>query len=39
MRGRKGEADDERVSAWVSTPEYIEGSERVFEMQRRNQAR
>ena len=30
-------ADDEQVNAWVSTPEYVEGSERVFEMQRRNQ--
>jgi hypothetical protein len=29
-------ADDNEVNAWVSTPEYIEGSERVFEMQRRN---
>jgi len=29
-------ADDDKVNAWVSTPEYIEGSERVFEMQRRN---
>jgi hypothetical protein len=30
-------ASDSEVSAWVSTPEYVEGSERVFEMQRRNQ--
>ena len=30
-------ASDEEVSAWVSTPEYAEGSERVLEMQRRNQ--
>lgn len=29
-------ADDDRVTAWVSTPQYIEGSERVLEMQRRN---
>ncbi len=29
-------ADDNRVNEWVSTPEYIEGSERVLEMQRRN---
>ncbi len=29
-------ADDDQVNAWVSTPEYIEGSERVLEMQRRN---
>ncbi len=29
-------AGDEEVSAWVSTPEYAEGSERVLEMQRRN---
>ena len=28
--------DDDAVTAWVSTPEYIEGSKRVFEMQRRN---
>src|SRR5262245_19834294 len=29
-------ADDDAVAAWVSTPEYVEGSERVLEMQRRN---
>ncbi len=29
-------ADDDQVNAWVSTPEYIEGSERVLEMQQRN---
>ena len=29
-------ASEERVMAWVSTPEYVEGSERVMEMQRRN---
>ena len=29
-------ADDAQVMAWVSTPEYVEGSERVLEMQRRN---
>ncbi len=30
-------ASDARVMAWVSTPEYVQGSERVMEMQRRNQ--
>jgi hypothetical protein len=30
-------ADDARVMAWVSTPAYAEGAERVLEMQRRNQ--
>jgi hypothetical protein len=29
-------ADDDLVSSWMSTPEFVEGSERVFEMQRRN---
>lgn len=29
-------ADDTRVTAWVSTPEYVEGAEHVLEMQRRN---
>lgn len=29
-------ADEERVMAWVTTPEYVEGSEHVLEMQRRN---
>jgi hypothetical protein len=29
-------ADEERVMEWVTTPEYVEGSERVLEMQRRN---
>ena len=29
-------ANEDQVMAWVSTPEYIEGSERVLEMQRRN---
>jgi hypothetical protein len=29
-------ADEERVMKWVTTPEYVEGSERVLEMQRRN---
>lgn len=29
-------ASDDDVTAWVTTPEYVEGSERVFEMQRRN---
>jgi hypothetical protein len=28
--------DEDRVMTWVSTPEYLEGSERVLEMQRRN---
>jgi len=27
---------EDQVMAWVSTPEYVEGSERVMEMQRRN---
>ncbi len=27
---------EDQVMDWVSTPEYIEGSERVMEMQRRN---
>jgi hypothetical protein len=31
-------ADDDRVMAWMSTPEYAEGSERVLEMQRRNRS-
>lgn len=30
-------ADEDTVMAWISTPEYLEGSERVLEMQRRNQ--
>jgi len=29
-------ASEEDVAAWVSTPEYLDGSERVLEMQRRN---
>lgn len=29
-------ASEDQVMAWVSTPEYLEGSERVLEMQRRN---
>lgn len=29
-------ASEEQVMAWVSTPEYEEGSEHVLEMQRRN---
>jgi hypothetical protein len=29
-------ADEGRVLAWMSTPEYQEGAERVLEMQRRN---
>lgn len=29
-------ASEEDVAAWVTTPEYIDGSERVLEMQRRN---
>lgn len=29
-------ASEDDVTAWVTTPEYLEGSERVFEMQRRN---
>jgi hypothetical protein len=29
-------ASEERVMEWVTTPEYVEGSERVLEMQRRN---
>lgn len=32
-------ASDEQVMAWMSTPEYVEGSERVLEMQRRNRTR
>jgi hypothetical protein len=31
--------DEERIMAWVSTPEYAKGSERVLEMQRRNRPR
>ncbi len=30
-------ASEDQVMAWVSTPEYVEGSEHVLEMQRRNQ--
>ena len=30
---------EDRVMAWMSTPGYIEGSERVFEMQRLNARR
>lgn len=37
MPNRIEPADEDQVNAWVSTPEYVEGSERVFEMQRRNQ--
>ena len=29
-------ASEDQVMAWVSTPEYVEGSERIMEMQRRN---
>lgn len=29
-------ASEDQVMAWVSTPEYVEGSEHVLEMQRRN---
>jgi hypothetical protein len=29
-------ASEEQVMEWVSTPEYVEGSERVLEMQQRN---
>ena len=29
-------ANEDQVMTWVSTPEYIEGSERVLEMQHRN---
>jgi hypothetical protein len=29
-------ATEDQVMRWMSTPEYIEGSERVLEMQRRN---
>lgn len=29
-------ASAEQVNTWMSTPEYVEGSEHVFEMQRRN---
>jgi hypothetical protein len=29
--------DEDTVMAWVSTPKYLEGSEHVLEMQRRNQ--
>ena len=29
-------AGEDDVMAWVTTPEYLEGSERVLEMQRRN---
>jgi len=32
-------ASEARVTAWVTTPEYVEGSERVLEMQRRNRRR
>lgn len=31
-------ASEDRVIAWMSTPEYVEGSERVLEMQRRNRS-
>jgi hypothetical protein len=36
MPARIEPASEDQVMAWVSTPEYIEGSERVLEMQRRN---
>jgi len=29
-------ASEEQIMEWVSTPEYVEGSERVLEMQQRN---
>lgn len=29
-------ASEDDVTSWVTTPEYVEGSERVLEMQRRN---
>lgn len=32
-------ADEARVMAWMSTPEYLEGSQHVLEMQRRNAGR
>lgn len=36
MPDRITPVDEDQVMAWVSTPEYSEGSERVLEMQRRN---
>jgi len=36
MPNRIEPVDEDRVMAWVSTPEYSEGSERVLEMQWRN---
>jgi hypothetical protein len=36
MPNRIEPVDEDRVMAWVSTPEYSEGSERELEMQRRN---
>jgi hypothetical protein len=36
MPNRIEPVDEDQVTAWVSTPEYSEGSERVLEMQRRN---
>jgi hypothetical protein len=36
MPNRIEPVDEDQVMAWVSTPEYVEGSERVLEMQRRN---
>lgn len=36
MPNRIEPVDENQVMAWVSTPEYIEGSARVLEMQRRN---
>lgn len=32
-------AEDNLVLAWTSTPEYVQGAERVLEVQRRNRAR
>jgi hypothetical protein len=31
-------ASEDRVMAWISTPEYAEGTDRVLEMQRRNRS-
>jgi len=36
MPNRIEPVDEDRVMAWISTPEYNEGSERVLETQRRN---
>ena len=32
-------ANEDQVMEWMSTPEYVEGAERVLEMQRRNERR